>query len=1477
MKTKILKTSLGSLIFLFLVIGVFALIRPVYIRMSDFLSFELQKKVKAINETIGISIAYESLSPSVLAGINIKGITVSDSKSKKQLLKVERATFSYKISDFFSKNAIQGIKKLVLDGVTVEFDTIESNSSFENIKNFFIGDSQAKKNDRDAEGSKRSKSFNLAETKFNIPFDIQFRNIRFHYNDLKNDFILVVKNILLLKNSSSDSFVIKTSGRIDFRTDYLKTGDYRFLVAFGFDFSGTIFNDWEGSSFMVKFGEISQADFTLGKLDFLIKYSDSNVSLRTMRTSLPYALLCEANLKNQQISLEGSAKKFEPLKLVKMRKKNPLYEKFEKINFSGTVNASSSFYGMDEFLEKLNFSFEGQCSLPKKILGSEVKFDYDFFSKNQTIFARHFTAEGKNLSMDFSGSYDIKTKQPTGVFTLNRFALNNGGIMQTEIYIEPYKNGFMCFAPQLFMDNQTLTALDFKILPSGNSVDFSFEFDDYSHSDYDSSAHVKIEGSYLNEANSVVQASLVASDVFLDSVLKNVAFFLPKETSQKLKDAAQSVENYIFSDEIYFTTDFKSFSFNSPYFILANTKNEREFLTFSLDGSKDTLNLSSLNLQYGEQTANASLGIDFLNGFEDFNFFTQLTLNSLPYNFSGSYTSSFLSVSGDYNFSTAISFEKLISGSIEFSSFPFYAGEHLFSSSAMASFAYSKTSGFSVEINRFDIEEAVSSLRIKPHLVFTGSANRYGFVMNSLAYSDTSSALDGKMNVVWSFNDGIFDSIILDLTAKSLVTSEAVNLNMQLKNPEKKSFSLENLKNDFYISSQGFLKSFPASRLLSDQNSDNTLNAEFSLSGTLINPFLTLNVARSSVNFAGYPVTFSLNALYDDSSLTVSDFTASWASFKISDFFAIFEPKTYTGEISARLLGEFADLDFNIPLKSQVASLSPDKNPYENFYVTLNSDKMSGTLFPTAAKLDLILTKDKNGFNIVSEQGKGIVASITNDGIINAKSGEISPIGFDMTGSVVSNNLDLSIKNIRSDLKKLSQTISIPYVNFTGGTLSGAVRLTGLTTDPEYTGAVTITKPEFYVPYVSKKIFKTEKLFATAGQNHFIVKPTQFSLGNEPVSVGLDIEFDRWGISYLDCPIETKQGDFIPVDILLPLVRYKGYAGFENFLIRVTPELASFTGKITGENADIEIPNSLMDEEAPSSSLEYFVDLNLQVKNRVQLLFNPLLRGVITPDNSLQLFIDTRTGDFSTKGEVTLRGGEIAWLNRNFYMKQGKVVFNESKEIFDPKITVRAETRERDENNNQITIIMSADSQALSRFNPRFSSTPARSEKQIMELLGNVLSADSENVASLAVAGGDYLMQATVMRSVENALRELLNFDIFSIRTNILQNAVKQSFNRNSSNKQITFGNFFDNSAVYVGKYFGSALYVDALMHWNYDETKVGDNDSVNGLVFQPEFGIEMASPYVNIRLGVSPDLEAIKKSFWMPSTSITLSWKHSF
>lgn len=1477
MKSRILKTSIGSIIFLLLLFAVIALIFPSYKKINSAVSAGISVMTSLIEEKTGIEISYQSLSPSILSGLSLKNIELKDAATKKQLVRINSAFFSYRFRDFFSRTPLNAVKLLLLDGVQVEYDAVKDGDLLKNLFLLFSKDDD-KKNQK-SEKSSPFKKLNLDGRQINIPFNIQFKNISLHFVDAKNDFLVTVKTVLLEHSPlSKEAVSIKTSGRMEAKTDFIKSGENRKILACGFELSGNLFKDLEGSSFLLKLSEMSRADYTVSRIDFLLNYADSKLALRTMRSSIPFSLLFEADFAGQNLLFNSQAAGLELQKLVKVKNENNILKKLSGSRLSGQVLAGTSFASKEDFFNSFYFRMSGNCDFSEKLAGSPVLLSFDSECENRVLKIDEFSAKGDIIDLELTGELNLKTLEPSFVLSLPKFQLPNGGILQTELYIDSYKNGFMGFAPQLFMDERSLTALQFTVLPSEKSVDFAFECDDYSHFEYEKSGKILIDGSFLNEGGRVLQASATVSDMFLDSVLKNAAFFLPAEKQSLLLSAAKSAGTFIFSDELYFTTDFKSFSFNSPYFLLANTEKEKQLLTFALDGSSETITLSSLDLQYGNQTAHATAGIDFSSGFSEFNFYTDLIFNSLPFGFRGAFSRNFINISGDYGFSTAVSFDKEISGSIAFTALPVSFGKTIFSASLNTSFSWNEVSGIEIDIKTFDLDEPYGSMRLRPHLAFTGSANRYGVAINRLAYSDTVSALDGKMNLVWSLNDGIFDSIFVELEAESILNSEKISLNAELRNLEKKLLTVENLKNDFYVNAMVSLSAFPAGRFFPEQNSTDTLNVDFSVSGTPVNPLVSLELRRCAVNFAGYPCLFSGTAVYEDTALFVSGANAQWGYFSVSDFSADFNFRDFSGQCAALLEGKFLDLDFNIPVQGEVRSLSPHKSPSENLAIKLTSGSMTGSFFPTEQKLDLNVTKIGNQVDFVSANGRGISGKIVSGQQISAKSGVDSPLNFELNGSILYNKLDLNIKNISADMKVFCQTFSIPYVNFTGGKLSGALRISGLTTDPEYTGSVVIQNPEFYVPYVSKKLFRSDKVIALASQNSLVVKPTRFMLEKNAVNVGLDIEFDRWKINYLNCLVNSPESQFIPVDLSLPLVHYKGYCSFENFLLHMTMEDVSFTGKILGERAEIEITTDMKNSgERKKTRFDFLVDLRLQVRNKVQILFNPLLRGLIVPDNYLDLFIDTSTGEFTTKGDVSLRGGEIVWLNRSFYMKEGNVLFNEFNEVFDPKITVRAETRERDEDNNQVMITLSAIKQPLSQFNPKFSASPAKSEKEIMELLGQVISGNSENVASLAMAGGDYIMQATVMRSLENTLRELLNFDIFSVRTNILQNAVKQSMDKNSAGKQISFSNFFDNSAVYVGKYFGSAMYVDALMHWSYDETKAGDEDSVKGLVFQPEFGFEMASPFVNIRFGVAPDLAAIKNSLWIPSTSITLSWKHSF
>ena len=133
------------------------------------------------------------------------------------------------------------------------------------------------------------------------------------------------------------------------------------------------------------------------------------------------------------------------------------------------------------------------------------------------------------------------------------------------------------------------------------------------------------------------------------------------------------------------------------------------------------------------------------------------------------------------------------------------------------------------------------------------------------------------------------------------------------------------------------------------------------------------------------------------------------------------------------------------------------------------------------------------------------------------------------------------------------------------------------------------------------------------------------------------------------------------------------------------------------------------------------------------------------------------------------------------------------------------------------------------------------------------------------------------MRQAENKLRDLLNFDIFSVRTNVLQNTLNMGVSGALTKENISIGNFLDNSTVYIGKYLANSLYVDAMLHVSFGDGYVNDINSAGSLVFQPEFGMELESPFANIRVNLAPDINALLQNQFVPSPSLTLSWKYAF
>ena len=1488
MKSKIFGVGLGSTIFIFLLIATLAIVRPVYLSIVESLSSFEKNLTEQLEEKTGLAFSYQSLSPSVFIGVNFKNVSIYDVESKNKVIGIKRAQLSYNVLGFFSKNPTVALKELVLNGLSIEYDAVQDtqfNSKIKNLLNSKNGEGETEKTEENREA--KDKNFTLSGKEIDIPVDVVVKNLSVHYSDKMNDALVTLRSLKIADFSLSKGIELNTTGKISYKTGLFKTGGKWSSFASNFSVSGTMYQNLERSSVLLSFSGSSGADYSISRLDMLVNYAEEKLEVRTMRTVLPFSLYASYDFAEGAFAVSGDFDKFNPLKLVSVRKKPDLLRKIEGSHLSGSLSANLS-------KDSLGYKSDITVGLSPKLLGEALNVSLKCDGNKDMVNLKNLSAKGSFVDADFSGNFNIKTMQPSGLLTLNHFTLKNGGIISTEIFVDPYRNGFNCVAPQIFMNEKSFTAVQFTALPGDNSLDFQFELLDFAHADYEETGRIQIDGSFLTGRENFIQANLSVSNIFADSIADTAAFFLPAEKSEVIKQVAEKLRPYILTTDVFFSSDLKDFSLNAPYCLFANTERDRQIVSFALDGSKEAMQLSDFDLIFGNQTAHADTSIEFSDSFQEFSFVSALTVNSVPYNFFGNFNKNWIGISGDYNFDAIISLDNGIGATVQFSQLPFSVGKFVFSASSSSILRFDSESGFEVDIVSLEIEEPSAYLQFGPHLALSGSLSKYGFVLNSLAYSDAVSSLDGTGSIVWNMNENIFDSVHASLIAESPISTEKLSVNMDLTNPSQLPFSSEALQNDFYFSLEAQLSSFPSARFLSLQNPENTVSADFTASGTLSNPFVSMQLHRSSVLLYGYPLVASGSFSLDDTGVHMDGFNFDWSVLNVSDAHASFDPSEFNGSAAMIIDANLMEKTIHAPLEIRIEGEKPRKRfAVPDFYsVTLSCDEVTGDFIKSDFPLKLVMMRTPGRYDVVTDVDNGFRATFTEDGQITAVAGKGSPVQFDLSGAIEQNRLNLDLKGIVADMRFICSEVEIPFVSFNSGLLTGALRITGPTTDPEYTGAFSVAHPNFVIPFISKNYLHAEKVIMTVGQGEAVVPPTLVTLGKGLATVEYRMEFNRWVPNSLELDINIDENRKVPLDLSFPFIHAKGLASGHLNLAFTIPRDVSISGFVLADNTDVEIVATPLQNQfsidnilasVPSKkqgNINVNVDFDIIVGQKVQLLFNPFLRGVVAPGTPLSIYFDSYSGDLKFESDVVLRGGEIAWLNRNFYMKEGRVIFNETQDSIDPKITVRAETRERDANGNMVTIILAANNQPFSTFNPTFSANPAKSEREIMQLLGQVISADSSGVSDILGSSGDFFIQSTVMRRVENTLRELLNFDIFSIRTNVLQNSLKLSMEENTKNKQLTVGNFIDNSTVYMGKYFGSSIYVDSMLHWSYDENKINNGTSVNGIIFQPEFGFEMTSPFVNIRLGVAPDIDSLQKGLlntWVPSTSMTLSWKFAF
>lgn len=1478
MRIRLIKLGTSSIIFIFLLIISLLLVRPIYLSVTEKLISIRDDILLNIEKNTALTIKYEKASPSILSGLKLHNIQVLDSQSNLVLLKINSVKFAYNLSALLKGDIEKGLGNLIIQGISAEYDTNQNKEVLNRISSLI---------------SQLSNPEKKSSTNLTLPFGVKIINTTLSYFDDNFRLKSQLKNIRLKPLDDSSLIMAEIRGNLSL---FPKTNQFAMLGNIETDFSalGTISSKFDEFAAQLRILRLSNENISTKPLQIVCDYSNNIFNAQILQNTVPIHLAAIYNTELQNASVSLQAENFEPFSLVKIKDKKDVLNKFSDTKLSGVYK-----FIYEGKQNLLSYSADGNISTGKKLGIDPLTASYSFLGNQNKINIDFLNVRSSFVSADFEGSCDLKTLQPEGSFFLNYYKLNNGNELTLEMYLDHLEKGFMCFIPQLTLGEQFFTALQIDVIPQQNSVDYELSVYDYSNQLEGLIGTIGLNGSVLLDSSPYMQCNLSLDNFFVSSVLNAVSFFLDDKTSETLKSVGKSISPYVMSTEFFVSTDFSSFTYNIPYSVIANTKKDGEMALFSFDGTENSLQVSQFDVLFAGQEINLTLDADYTDGFENLFFDSNLAVNSVPYNLSGTVIDAKrISLTGDYGFNAEILTEKQnIVGTLMMDGLPISAKNLLLSLSIDSEFKFSSLSDWNVKINRFDFTDNSTNSKVAPRLTFIGNLNNYGALFDQISFVDSTSVLTGQGNMLWTFNQDSLTNASIDMNLASSITSESIRLECSASNPMNKSFSELNFLKDIFLSAQISIQNSPLSRFLANQKNPNVLNAEITALGPIENPGITVSVYDTSVSLGGSSLDLTLNANLEDGIAKILDSTVSFAGQKISKLQADLNLSTFNGMLSGNVDGKFLGGEYGSPFEINLSSpfATQDENAEfsfsnfnlpESFLVTAILNKITSTSFGNYDDVKVSLVSSPGRLDFFGGKNNAIVGSFVDGKVLKVQTSQDLPIRMNVNGTIDNSLLDISVDDFYLDFSKVSKFLRFPFFAAISGIGYGNLHIGGYVTDPEFSGALVAQDFLYSIPDYINENFYSKNIKIDVEDNAFVMNNLVSRTKKGYIDAKIRFEFDRWALYSVMVDVKTRGSTLVPAKFILPNMQYEGDAACDLDIDVILAEGITLKGSIFAQDVDGTFSLfSSGDENPEQESTSFFyskIDLDMLVGQHGRVFFpnkeNPVLKALINPQTKIRLKLDSETDFFELTGDLVFRGGSIVALSRTFYLKEGRLVFNEKQGSFDPTITVRAEMRETDSEGDNVKIILSADNQKLSMFSPSFSSTPAKSEAEIMALLGQiVISEETDSIRDFGInvlAGGlNYVAQATAVKELEDRLRDFFKFDIFSLRTTILQNALLVGLNNDNN---VTIGNYLDNSSVYIGKYFGNAMYLDALLHFDYNASLVESGRSLTGLLFEPEIGFELDSPFALIRWSLSPNIGNLN-NFWIPDVSVGLSWKLMF
>ena len=1408
--------------------------------------------IESLEETIQRSISYKSISPSLLMYLEVRDVRIARfSPDENGNVHIGKVRIYYNLGKLIKGDISAAIREVRLINSVFSIDQSRDVELIDTVRRM-LGTGEAplvQKNGRTLPenlafiGENISIEYNIAGKNYEV------NKLFFEFNILKNKIILKMKGDGTARFDEpfliADAPLTHAEGRIEVQGQLTGTG--RQIT-----------------------GRIKMKDFSSNLINFRALTLDAlstpeKISLRKIEDRSPYNFLFEYFPSEKIMDVKFEAEDFVPLDNIKPQK--DLYPFSAWLN---TVVSGASDIRYDTINRQFTYQGDLQLLVDNEFVPYPFSIDMKGAGNQDSVVLEKLSVQSEKLAALFTGQLFFDQLFAAGSINIQRFALNDRNILKGQAVIQGSRDNFLISSDAISIGEIRIQDIRVEGELDDKEVDFELQAGYHNGDEEDISPNITADGTLIYGFNSFLEVSMNGNKIPLTTSLKE---FLPQRYARLIPG-----KNLYFSTSAYFTSNFDRYSFSLLPFTVADS-DDVQVAVCGVNGNNERLRLSDVNMQIGEYNASGEFEIS-QNTEGAYLFQTALTINSIFYEINGVYFQpSTLILRGNNGLSASLIFGSdftAFSAQTKNMPLPLVPG-------SVSELTFTGR-GTVRNVSDWSVQLPVCVLTNIPGLPddnsmeMAGSFGPGSMQINRLEYADSISSLSGSAQGFYRSSwplEGEMQLILNDINNQEQYSITASRAGSQ-------------------IEAEINIQNAPVSRI-PDSPIDGILSTNTSVKGSIEKPQVNFSLKLDEGEYKQNLIQLESEGFFIDNELKLNylhteynnhilqrgEGSINFENGRMSltgQYRGIFMKKQSSAEIT--ILGQL-DQDKDIIPGQSEAVFNSLLDPKFVADIDIKNIQMFGK-----GHEDWTISTRRNSEALSFEGGpnNSLKGNIGKNGDFEFRLSEPLPVRFEVSGNRTPELFGASVEDIFIEADFLN-LLGVRVIDFSSGLITGDLEITGAPNDPYFDGLMQVNGFSGKVQYVNGEI-QPIKTRIEINEKTAVVRPVRVIVDGQSAELRGGFSFDRWNLETLDIYVRTLTPDGIPVLFRNPVsgLNIEGYStGVFRFEMR--PDKSTISGELTAQSCVITLQERQMG--VPVMRVQpLVVDLKISTGRGVEFLWPrknfPIIQAFADMGQNLSVYYDNITDSFQLKGQVELMSGEIYYFQRSFYIKEGSLTFNENEDKFDPLLLIDAQIKEIDNSGSPVTISLIVDNEPLSSFSPRFESNPGLSTTEIASILGtNIYTQFNQSEGELASAlriTGDFFSQFGIVRSFEQQMKNVFNLDLFSIRTQMIQNVIlERVLNQNITQdpeSEGTVGSYLDNTTLFLGKYLGNDLFLEALVQIQQDPVAAGDFGQ-NELDLSMEVGLEWKTPFFLLNFSISPDFEEPMDS--LQNTSLGFSWDFSY